>query len=194
MATRALRTPTLIAGMAWLVVAGYGLRTAIVDDDRGWELTYTVFSLALLVGAAASVAVASAATRRSDRPRLRMAGLVVGGLGGAAALVAWALPLWMTILGVGFAMVAIASGSRQRRAVALLAAGQLVGLAVLFAGTAAQMGRRSEGGEYPAADGLALLVLAAITIYALVGLAWSSWRPGELHGDAPLTLAVSDSD
>ena len=192
MATRAPRTLLGIAGVAWLVVAGYGVRTAIVDESSDWELTYTVFSLALLVGAAASVRIAMLATRWSDRPRLRMAGLVVSGLGGAAALVAWALPLWMTILGVGFSMVAIASGPRQRWALALLAAGQLVGLMVLFAGIAAEVGRRDEWGDHPAAGGLALVVVAGITISAVFGLVKSNWRPGEMQGDTALTFAVSD--
>ncbi len=192
MPTRAPRTLTTIAGLAWLVVAGYGVRTAIVDDGSDWELTYIVFSLALLVGAAASVAAATLATRRSGRPRLRMVGLVVSGLGGAAALVAWALPLWMTILGVGFAMVAVASEPRQRRAVALLAAGHLIGLAVLFAGIAAEVGRRDEWGDYPAAGGLALVVVAAITIFAVFGLAKSNGRPGDMQGDTALAFAVSD--
>jgi hypothetical protein len=145
-----MRTLTLVAGLAWLVVAGYGIRSAVVHDDGDWELTYMVFSLALLVGAVASVRVAALATRQSGRPRLRMAGLVVSSVGCAAALVAWAFPLWMTVLGVGFAMVAVSSGRRQRRALALLAAGQLVGMAVMFAGIAAEVGSRDEWGDYPA--------------------------------------------
>jgi hypothetical protein len=164
----------------------------MVDEGSDWELTYTFFSLALLVGAAASVRIAMLASRRSARPRLRMVGLAVSGLGGAAALVAWALPLWMTVLGVGFAMIAVASEPHQRRAVALLAAGQLTGLAVLFAGISAEVGRRDEWGDYPAAGGLALVVVAAITVYAVFGLAKRNGRPGEMEGDTGLTLAVTD--
>ncbi len=194
MTTRGMRTLALVAGVAWLVVAGYGVRSAVVEDDRGWELTYTVFSVALLVGVAASVGIATLATRQSGRPRLRMLGLVVSGLGGVAALVAWALPLWMTILGVGFAMVTVASGSRQRRAVALMAAGQLVGLAVMFVGIAAEVGRRDEWGDYPAAGGIAVVVVAAMTIIALFVLARSTeWR-GAMQGDSSLALGLSGTE
>lgn len=188
MVTSAIRTLTLVAGFAWLVVAGYGVRSATVDDDGDWELTYLVFSLALLVGVALSVTVATLATRQSDRPRLRMVGLVVSSLGGVASLVAWALPLWMTVLGVGFAMVAVASGPRQRRPLTLLAAGQLVGIAVLFAGIAAEVGRRDYWGDYPAAGGIAVGVVAAITIIALLGLT------GSMQGDTNLALEASGVD
>jgi hypothetical protein len=192
MPRRAARTLTVVAGVAWLVVAGYGVRSAVVDEGSDWEPTYMVFSLALLIGAAASVRIAMLASRQSARPGLRMVGLAVSGLGGAGALVAWALPLWMTVLGVGFAMVAVASEPRQRRAVALLAAGQLIGLAILFAGIAAEVGRRDEWGDYPAAGGLALVVVAAITVSAVFGLAKSNGRPGEMQGDTALTFAVGD--
>jgi hypothetical protein len=188
MATRAMRTLTLVAGFAWLVVAGSGIRSATVSDDSDWELTYMVFSLALLVAAAASVRVATLATRQGGRPRLRMAGLVVSSLGCAAALVAWAFPLWMTVLGVGFAMVALSSGPRQRRALALLAGGQLVGIAVMFAGIAAQVGSRDEWGDYPAAGGIAVGVAAAITIIALFGLTRSIGREQAMHGGKSLAF------
>jgi hypothetical protein len=194
MTTRAMRTLTLVAGVAWLVVAGYGVRTAVVDADGDWELAYTFFSLALLVGAAASVRIATLASRQSDRPWLRMAGLVVSGLGLVAALVAWALPLWMGVLGVGFTMVTVASGSRLRRAMALMAAGQVVGIAVLFAGIAAEIGKRDEWGDYPAAGGLAVVAVAAVTIIALIGLARSTGSRVAVPGEMSLALEPSGSE
>lgn len=122
---------------------------------------------ALLVGAALSVTLAAWATRQGGQRRLRTVGLVVSGLGVATALVAWALPLWMTVLGAGFAVLAVASRPGERRALALLAAGQLAGLAVMFAVIAAEVGRRDEYGDYPAAGGIAVGVTAAMTIIAL---------------------------
>jgi MFS family permease len=167
---------TLIAALAWLVVAGYGIRSAVVHDDGDWQLAYIVFSLALLVAAAASVSVAALATRRSGRPRLRMAGLVISSLGCAASLGAWAIPLWTTVLGVGFAMIAVSSEPHQRRPLALLSAAQLMGVTVMFAGIAAEVGSRDEWGDYPAAGGIALGVAAAITIIALFGLTRTDGR------------------
>lgn len=125
MTIKPTRTLTLLAGLAWLVVVGTGVMEAFATDNADWAPRYVLFSTALLVGAVTSVAVAGMATRQSGRSRLRIAGLAVCGLGCLAAVVAWALPLWMTLLGVGFVIVAVASEPRQRRAVALLAAGQL---------------------------------------------------------------------
>jgi hypothetical protein len=165
-----MRTFALVAGSAWLVVAGSGGRSVVVDDGDDWQASYFVFSVALLVAAALSVMGAAWVSRGCGRPRLRAVGLVVGGVGVAASLVAWALPLWMTVLGVGLAMVSVAAASRGRRLVGLMAAGQFAGLGVLFAGIAAEVGRRDEWGDYPAAGGIALVVTAAVMMVALVGL------------------------
>lgn len=159
-------------GLAWLAVAGYGIRELSVDGDDGWEVAYALFSVALFLGAVLSLAAAALVTTGSRRPRLRIAGLVAGGLGCALAIVgAWALPVWMTLLGVGFAMVAVASDPAQRRALAILAGGQIAGIAVLIASIEAEVGQPDEYGDYPAAGGIALLFVAAVTIVALVDLA-----------------------
>jgi hypothetical protein len=99
---------------------------------------------------------------------------VVSGLGVLASVVAWALPFWMTILGVGLAMVAYAAAPTARRAVALMAAGQLVGMATLFVGVIAEVGPTDSYGDYPAADGIALMVTAGLTIAGLVDLTRST--------------------
>ena len=170
MTTNNMKVLAVAAGVAWLIVAGYGAWTSIVDEGDSWQATYTVFSVALLVAAAATIGLAAQATRGSSRSVLRRVGLGVGGLGILSAIVAWAVPLWMTILGVAFVIVAIASGPQVRRAVTLLAAGQLVGIAVLLALLAAEVGRVDEYGDHPAAGGIAIVVTAAVTIAALVAL------------------------
>jgi hypothetical protein len=160
----------IIAGLAWLAVAWYGYWEFTDSDGDGWEGPYLVLTIGLIVGATLSVMAAAWMTQQGGRRRLRTAGLIVSALGVAATLVAWALPLWMTVLGVGFAMVAVASAPRERRVVGLLAAGQLVGMAALFAGIAAKVGEPDSYGDYPAAGGIALIVTAALTIAALVEL------------------------
>lgn len=100
--------------------------------------------------------------------------MATGGLGCALAVVAaWALPAWMTLLGVGFAVVAAASDPSRRRALALLAAGQLAGIAVLIAAIKAEVGQPDDYGDYPAAGGIAVIVVAAVTIIAL-----AEWHQG----------------
>ncbi len=193
MPRRTMHRLALAAGLAWLVVAGYGVRETVVDDDTSWQVTYAVFSIALVVGAVLSVAAAALASAESGRPRLRIVGLVVSGLGCALAIVAWALPAWMTLLGLGFAIVALASGPGPRRALALLAAGQLIGVVVLIAAIEVGVGRRDEYGDYPAAGGIAVVVVAATAIVALVELARSTGREAVGQSDASVTLGVGRS-
>ena len=171
MSRSTMRTMTVIAGAAWLVIAGSELLHGLVDYGDSWEVPYTVFMLALVVGATLTIAVAAEATRESARPRLRIAGLVVSALGAVACLVgAWALPLWMGILGAGFALLAAAAEPAARRPLALLAAGQLAGIVVLIAGIEAKVGRAGEHVDYPLAGGIAVLVVAATAIVALFNL------------------------
>lgn len=171
MSRSAVRKMTLVAGAAWLVVAVSGVIDGFVDYGDNWAAPYTVFMLALVVAASLSIAIAAEATRENTRPRLRIAGLAVSALGALACVVgAWALPLWMTLLGAGFAMLAVAAEPAQRRPLALLAAGQLASIAVLIAGITAELGRVDEYGDYPLAGGIAILVVGVTAIVALLTL------------------------
>ena len=170
MTTGTRRMLAVVAGLAWLAVAWYGYWEIKDSDSDGWEGPYLVLTIGLIVGATLSLMASAWLTQQGGRRRLRMAGLIVSGVGVVATLVAWALPLWMTLLGVGFAMVAVASAPRERRVVTLLAAGQLIGMAALFVAIAAEVGEPDSYGDYPAAGGIALIVTAVLTIAALVEL------------------------
>lgn len=170
MTAKNMKVLAVVAGAAWLIVAGYGAWTSFVDEGDSWKGTYTVFSLALVVAAATTLGLAAQATRGSTRSVLRRVGLGVGGLGVLSAIVAWAVLLWMTVLGLAFVIVAIASGPQVRRTVSMLAAGQLAGIAVLFALLTAEVGRLDDYGDHPAAGGIAIVMTAAVTIAALVAL------------------------
>jgi hypothetical protein len=165
------------AGLAWLAVTWYGYREIKDGDGDGGDGPYLVLTIGLIVGATLCVMASAWLTQQGGRRRLRMAGLIVSAVGVAATLVAWALPLWMTLLGVGFAMVAVASAPRERRVVTLLAAGQLIGMAALFVAIAAEVGEPDSYGDYPAAGGIALIVTAVLTIAALVELTRSPAAP-----------------
>lgn len=191
MGTRTIRRLAVAAGLAWLMVAGYGLWQVIVADDSDWQVSYALFTVALLAGAALALAGAALATVETGRPRLRVAGLAVGGLGCVlAAIVAWAMPVWMAVLGAGFVMIACASGAGARRGPALAAAGQLAGIAVLIAAIEAKVGQPDSYGDYPAAGGLALLFVAGVMIVALAGLS----RRVERQDDSALVLAVTPAE
>jgi hypothetical protein len=173
MSRNTMRRMALVAGAAWLVIAGSELIRGLVEYGDNWEAPYIVFMVALVVGATLAIAIGAEATIASPRPRLRMVGLAVSALGAVACLVgAWALPLWMTILGGGFALLAVAAGPAQRRPLALLAAGQFVGIAALIVGIEAQVGRVDEYGDYPLAGGIAILFAAITAIVALLTLAF----------------------
>lgn len=83
-------------------------------------------------------------------------------------MAAWALPIWMALLGAGFALVGSAAGSVGGRLLGVLAAAQLVAIAVLIAGIKAEVGHRDEWGDYPVAGGLALVVVAFITVVTII--------------------------
>lgn len=84
-----------------------------------------------------TVLIVAVASRQGNRPRLRMAGLVISGLGCAVAVMAaWALPVWMTLLGTGFALVGAAAGPGRGRLLAVLAAAQLLAIPVIGGGRA----------------------------------------------------------
>ncbi len=172
MKSRTSQQLAIAGGLAWLGVAGYGIRELSNSGDDSWEVAYALFSVALVLGAGLSLAAVALVSTGSRRPRLRIAGLVAGGLGCALGLIAaWALPVWMTLLGVGFAIMAVASDPARRRALALLAGGQVLGIAVLITSIEAEVGRVDEYGDYPAAAGIALIFVAVVMIVALVELA-----------------------
>lgn len=169
MRTKVLRRASVLSGCAWLGVAGYGIRTAMTGRGDEWSVAYALFTVALLIGAASTFLIVAVASRQGNRPRLRTAGLAVSGLGCAVAVMAaWALPIWMMLLGAGFALVGVAAGPGRGRVLALLAAAQLLAVPVLIAGIEAEVGHRDEWGDYPAAGGIALVVVASITVAAII--------------------------
>ncbi len=187
MANDGQRIISLVAGLAWLGVAAYGFGETRVDGGLG-HWSYVAFNVALLIGSVLIVAAASWATQEGGRRGLRRTGLIVSCVGVAATLVAWALPLWMTVIGVGLVMVAIASG---RRFVALLALGQVAGIAALFVGIAAEVGEPDGYGDYPAAVGIALIATAAITIVALVEFTRGQVRHPAPHAGATRAASLT---
>lgn len=181
MKTNGLRRASVLGGCAWLGVAGYGISRAITDSADEWSVAYALFTAALLLGTASTVLIAAVASRQGSRPRLRWAGLVVSGLGCAVAfMAAWALPVWMALLGAGFALLGVAAGPGRSRLLAMLAAAQLLAIPVLIAGIEAEVGHRDEWGDYPAAGGIALVVVASITVAAIFTLTRSEAESGNL--------------
>jgi hypothetical protein len=158
-----------VAAASWLVVGAYGMHEA--TDTDGWLQSYGVFATALVVAVTLTVWTVTWSAPRPQRRRLHHAGVAVIGFAAVASLVAWALPLWMTAIAIGAALVAAASSHGDRAPYAALAAGPVVGMIALIVGVEAQVGRRDDYGDYPSAAGISLIVTAAIMIASLIVLA-----------------------
>jgi hypothetical protein len=168
------RTPRMLialAAVAWIVVGGYGVWEIVADDlGEDWETPYAIFSIALLLGTLLTVASVWIASCHERRSPTQVVGLGFCAVAVLSTVAAWALPLWMTLSAVGYALVAAAGVPPWRRAVALLSAAQALGMAALVLGIAAEVGRQDEYGDHPVAFGIATLATAVATVCALVAL------------------------
>jgi hypothetical protein len=171
MSTSTGRTLISLASLAWLVVGGYGVWEIVVEDaGDDWETAYLIFAGALFLGALLTLTALWNVSRRDERSPMRVIGLAVCAVGLLSTLVAWALPLWMTLLAIGYALVALSGLRPWRRSAGFLAAAQLLGMAAMFAGIAAEVGRRDEYGDHPAAFGIGIVVTAVATVVSLYQL------------------------
>ena len=175
MPTGTVRTLISFACLAWLVVGGYGLWGIVVEDSGdNWETPYLVFAIALFLGAVLNLAAVWIVSQRDERSPMRVIGLGVCGVGLLSTVVACAIPVWMTLLATGYALIAVSGVQPWRRPVAFLAAAQLLGMAAMFVGIAAEVGRRDEYGDHPAAFGIGIVVTAVATVVSLYQLDRSS--------------------
>jgi hypothetical protein len=158
-----------LAGLGWLGVAIAG-----VWEIAGGDWPYLLFSITLMLAAVLSVAAAWWGTREADRATLRRCGLGIGLLAAASTVVAWALPLWMTLLAVTFAVWAVAAPRALRPGLITLAAAQLVGMGAMIVAIKAEVGPQNSYGDYPAAFGVGLLVAGAGSALGLAVVARSA--------------------
>ena len=94
----------------------------------------------------------------------------------AIRVVAWASPLWMTLLAITFAVWAMAAPSTLRSGLATLAAAQLFGMGAMIIAIEAEVGPQDSYGDYQAAFGLGLLVTGVGSALGLGVLARSARR------------------
>ena len=92
----------------------------------------------------------------------------MGVLAVLSSAVAWAMPLWATLLAISCTLFALDAPAKVRPGMLALAGAQLVGMAVMFAAITAELGRRDSYGDYPAAFGLGNTTIA---VGAVLGLA-----------------------
>lgn len=164
------------AVLGWLGVTVYGIWVVAGEGTSdNWEQPYMLFSIALLVATVSTLAVGAAVSRDTDRPVARWFGIGFGVLAVAGSVVAWALPLWMTLVALSAVGFTLASGRSVRPGLAGLAAAQVIGMAAMYAAIQAEVGPRDSYGDYPVAFGIGLIVAPAVSALALAvaARAWS---------------------
>jgi hypothetical protein len=158
-----------LASLCWLSVGVLGVWD-VASDEGGEGSRYVLFSVALLLAAVLTLAAAESGTRATERAALRWCGLGIGVLAVASTLVAWASPLWMTLLAISLAVLAVAAPPGIRAGLATVSAGHVAGIVVTVAGIEAEVGWQDSYGDYPAAAGLGVCAAAAGSVLGMAVL------------------------
>lgn len=160
------------AMLGWVGVGVYGIwEMAGQEAGDGWQRPYLFFTVSLLVAVAGTTAVAWTAGASAARSGLRNTGAGIAAIAIASSLVAWAVPLWATLLAVACALFAVAAPLVRRPGLVMLAAAPVVGMAAMFVAIAGELGRQDSYGDYPAAFGLGTTIIAAGSVLGLAVLA-----------------------
>jgi hypothetical protein len=152
---------TKTAGLAALWASGMWVAASLtlwlgfeVLSDESWP--FLVF-VGFIVGAGAMTLMAAAGLRERHGGfgKLGMAGLIVAGVGVVVTLiVAWAIPFWMTLQGVGYLFVALAVLPMRvapRMPTIAYGSGLLVGAITWAIARSLEVGSIDEFGDYPLA-------------------------------------------
>lgn len=167
-----------VAALGWLGVATYGIwEMAGEEAGDGWQRPYMLFTASLALAVGATTALAWTYLEPLGRPRLRMAGAVVAVLAAASAMVAWAIPLWATLLAVSCVLAAAGAQRGTRSGLVVLAAAPVLGMTAMFVASAAELGREDSYGDYPAAFGVGNTTIAAGSLIGLAVLGLRKRRP-----------------
>ncbi len=120
---------------------------------------------------------------------LGIGGLGVTGLGVLTLLIAWAFPLWMTLIGVGVLLFAISLLRRDlspRLWTLVWGGGMAVGAITWYVLRWLEVGDADQWGDYPLAVAFALPIGVIIMAIGLIGI--GQW----LRGEQPVDLTPSE--
>lgn len=166
------------AVLGWVGVGAYGIwEMAGEAAGDGWERPYQMFAVSLFLALGSTTAATWSFLRLTPSSTLRTVGAGLGTLTVACSVVAWALPLWATLLAISCTLLVVVAPRRIRPGLAVLAGAQFVGMAAMFAAIAAKVGRQDSYGDYPAAFGLGNTMIAAGSVLGLVMLAREGRSP-----------------
>ena len=186
--TRRAGTFAFIAAGAWLAAAGaFALETIFADQ---WQVYYGVFSALILVGGVFTfLTMVGLGKRLGGLGAVGIVALAIAGLGVTASLVAWAIPLWMGLQGIGYLIFASAVRSRDtapRPSTLAVATGFIIGVAVFIFANLAKVGWTDSYGDYPLAWAIGTATGLLILGSGLIG--WGTWlrseEPADIDTDA----------
>ena len=186
---------TKTAGLFALAASGLWLASLAImwlgkfaDDFDTW--IYLVWSASILTaGVFTFVATLGLRQRHETFRRSGTVGLVILGVGVVLSIISWALPLWMTVQGVGMLLVALAilpNGVAPRAASVAYGSGMLIGSILFGALTAMKVGNADRYGDYILAWDIGITVGLVIVAAGLLGI--GMW----LRGEEPSVVERSD--
>jgi hypothetical protein len=173
-------TFAIAAAALWLATAAIIFSTSFENDDD-WQAAYLVFSIAVLAaGVLGLLAAIGVSKRLGGVGTVGMIGLMITGVGVMASIIAWAVPFWMGLQGVGLLVVGLAvlrSGGAPKWSTVFVSSGFLLGVITFVVARAAELGDIDEWGNYPDADWLGGSVGLAIVAIGMIG--WGLWLRSE---------------
>jgi len=188
-----------VAALGWVGVGVYGVwEMAGEEAGDAWQRPYLFFTIALILAVGATTVAARGYLEPLGRLRLRVLCGGVAALAVASSMVAWAIPLWATLLAISCAIVAIDARRHARSGLLVLAAAPLVGTAAMFVAIASELGREDGYGDYPAAFGVGNATIAAgcligLAVLALRGHTTASESALQRRRDPPATISPSET-
>ena len=188
---------TKTAGLAGIFASALWVLATVVyggwnDVLFDWSTTsYDVFwAFVAAAGALTFLATLGLRARHGGLGKLGLAGLIILGLGVVAAIVlAWALPFWMALQGVGLLFIAVAAWPMRvapRLPLVAYGSGMLMGIVAFVILNLMKVGSVDRYGDYPVAWAIGGAVGFIITAAGLLGI--GLW----LRGEEPAPIDTPD--
>jgi hypothetical protein len=191
--TKTAGLAALAAAALWVgAVATLWFAEAVVSE---WEGAYFIY-IAFIVSASAMTLMTTAGLRErhGGLGALGLAGLIIAGVGVAAALlIGWAMPFWMTTQGVGYLIVALAVLPMRvapRLPIIGYGSGLLLGSIAWAIARAMEVGSVDRWDDYPLAYEIGGTVGFVIVAAGLLGI--GLWLRNEEPADIDTDTTTPD--
>lgn len=178
-----------VGSSVWLIaLIIFAFALGLTEDSE--TTVYFIWSASILVaGVLTFIATLGLRRRQEKLGGLGTTGVVILGAGVIVSLISWAIPLWMTIEGVGMLLVVLSIrpiGVAPRAPLFAYGSGMLIGAIIFFVLTSMKVGTPDSYGDYPLAWVIGLVVGLLIVAGGLFGI--GRW----LNSDQPTDDNISD--